>query len=57
MSDVLGIDVPTDIDENGKMKLSKKQPLFCIGGPEMKKTIKGKKINPIYDPKYNTDGD
>lgn len=56
-SDVLGIDVPTEIDEHGRMKVSKKMPAYCLSesSPGIKKALKGRKINPIYDPKFIPD--
>ena len=56
-SDVLGIDVPTEVDAKGHMKVTTKSPAFCLNEKDenFQKTIKGRKINPIYDPTYKPD--
>lgn len=55
-SDVIGIDIPTDIDSRGNMTVSKKIPDVCLTGgksdPDILKKLKGRKINPIYDPNF-----
>lgn len=59
-SDVLGIDVPTLIDEHGNMRVSRVKPKFCFtleDKEKIAKAIKGKKINPIYDPKYDIEAE
>lgn len=58
-SDVLGIDIPTEIDKRGNMTVSKKAPDVCLAGanrdPDLAKKLKGRKINPIYDPNFEAE--